>query len=813
MSNVEDCGLCLFGCLRLSCKSRGGKNKGSNGGGDTWRIRLLRKNSRLPKQESSKGRGCRCDSETCLASHEPMDRHGSENSLRSSPTCPSAVKEASFLTEKTIRPRVPPFCLSSLHREECAVPMPQVQQVALADHCLSHLKIQFAGMKTELSTKTKASLSLVPVTPTTSSTTAGSEHCLDPEGSFGMLRCDSYDTKDLHVSEKSIKQNPRHPLAVREKEKISRTKLPATTVSNPHGEECVVPMLPVRQVSSAHRCPSVLEIQLADMVMEMSTQTKLSLHLATITPTTSITTIDSEHRLDTEESFAKFRLRTRSDFSAAVLSINRKEQPKASFANDIDAVGRLFYQSIPRTFAKIECISRVANAKLYSKFSNFITEAGGCDIAFYTPPDLRCLGRLQENGFSQEDFSYEELGSGIRVSLHAGMACREAVSVQRQKSGHPFCICLLLCCPGTLGKDGDETTRSDRFSNPMKYIVKDPTRLYLAYTIDFWAKALTPLHSKHLHDRICEADDTSEKRQDHRQQYQVEAKRLLTNSLKRVQIRSKQIKCLLSEQRWLQKGSISNLIHLEDGSQEAVAVTSLYILGSGGTGLKKCSDPCSCGYSGVTVFRVDNNDLYVDFDAQGATEGDAQSEFAAEQDEQPVSSSAQRTHWNRTRSPSPDVQQRNARRDRKTSPSPDAQQRNREQRRNASPSPDMQQRARSSSPSAQRWGRRRFQQQLVWHGTRLKKGDGDYATLEEKLESIAVNGFDPLRCVKGSCGKPGGIWASTVPLASFGTGSDGRCAFILCAAKTLFNEWVGISSVRMLERSRILPLYVITHKL
>lgn len=104
----------------------------------------------------------------------------------------------------------------------------------------------------------------------------------------------------------------------------------------------------------------------------------------------------------------------------------------------------------------------------------------------------------------------------------------------------------------------------------------------------------------------------------------------------------------------------------------------------------------------------------------------------------------------------------------------------------------------------------RYREDVVWHGTRLKRVDGEGASLATKLQSIAEKGFDPSRCIKGAAAE-GGIWVATSPLASFGHGCDGLVAFVLCLAKTHFNEWVDATCARVLQRERVLPLYSLVH--
>jgi hypothetical protein len=116
-------------------------------------------------------------------------------------------------------------------------------------------------------------------------------------------------------------------------------------------------------------------------------------------------------------------------------------------------------------------------------------------------------------------------------------------------------------------------------------------------------------------------------------------------------------------------------------------------------------------------------------------------------------------------------------------------------------------RSRVGSPSR---ASTRYREVVVWHGARLKRVDGEGTSLAAKLQSIAENGFDPLRCTKGATAE-GGIWVATEPLEAFGHGCDGLKAFVLCLAKTHFNEWLGATSARVLQRERVLPLYSLVH--
>lgn len=107
-------------------------------------------------------------------------------------------------------------------------------------------------------------------------------------------------------------------------------------------------------------------------------------------------------------------------------------------------------------------------------------------------------------------------------------------------------------------------------------------------------------------------------------------------------------------------------------------------------------------------------------------------------------------------------------------------------------------------------GESKYREDVVWHGTRIKRMDGEGASLATKLQSIAEKGFDPHRCMKGAAAE-GGIWVATSPLGSFGHSGDGLVAFVLCLVKTHFNEWVDANCARVLQRERVLPLYSLVH--
>lgn len=494
---------------------------------------------------------------------------------------------------------------------------------------------------------------------------------------------------------------------------------------------------------------------------------------------------------------------------------------------DVQRVTRLFHSSIPRSFGTITFIERVTNRTLYARFRSLAAAELGCEAVFYVPPDLSQLPRLQEDGFTVADYQYTStLGNGVPVSVHAGVAHRRAIELKEKGKGDSdFCICVLLCCPGKLGAEGG--TVSDKVTNPLEYCVTDPERLYLAYVVHYRIKDTKVLTDDDLALKIQEAERAAAERHKAAKarwvRYSQECDTLLEKVLSRLQTVCAAAMSFSTGSQY--QVPATQMVTLPEGSEEAEAVISLYLRGGGAVGRrtgKNCGeiireverrDLCK-----VIVMRVENYNLFQEYCRQG---GDVDSDVVERSRTDSSGDNATRsrvdnvTEFNNLgRSPSKYLSNPDSGGDTPSNP--------RSPRGSMSPralSPRVSSRsaklgfaARGSSPRSQRRAERapRFREQVVWHGTRLKKEDGDGGTLDQKLRSIAEKGFEPWRCLKGAH-KDGGIWAATAPLASFGLGSDGRVAFVMCIAKTNFNEWVDTSCVRVLSRERVLPLYTIMH--
>lgn len=479
--------------------------------------------------------------------------------------------------------------------------------------------------------------------------------------------------------------------------------------------------------------------------------------------------------------------------SAAIATVSRGETPDDS---DVQRVTRLFHSSVPRSVVTVRRIRRVTNVAAYARFRQLAAAEGGCEAAFYAPSDPAQLSRLQEDGFSVKGFeTVPALGRGLPVFVHAGLAFRRARELQKPAADDTYCICLVLCCPGRLGTDSG--TQADRLVNPSEYAIVEPTRLHLSYTIHCRFRETSPQHKEQLNSRIREAEQAAVERQRAAkvrwQQYQIACEHLFGEAIGRLQAAWARRSLSIEEA----VAPATKIVALEDGCEEARAVIALYQLGGGSIEGAPLQSPRGIGRASpprVLVQRIENYALFRDYGSAGSAER-VYTEAVAGEDSQ--------------RSPSPPRGQVDSRtpgqRQIDGSKSP----------RKAAKSPrehPLFGMVADDSPSRKdRAGRPRFQEHVVWHGTRLKREDGnDGASLEGKVRSIALHGFDPLRCVKGSTAL-GGIWAATAPLASFGKGLDGRYAFMLCLAKTAYNEWVDTSCVRVLSRERVLPLYVIMH--
>lgn len=529
------------------------------------------------------------------------------------------------------------------------------------------------------------------------------------------------------------------------------------------------------------------------------------------------------------------RARRRTDSSICrKFSAAMQKESNGDILNEEDTgcVLRLFHASVPRLAASVKCVERVSNMASYSRWRSLAGAEGvlgtGDEAVFCAPPDLSLLPRLREGGLRSLPKALLEKGStavsGLRVFTHAADACREALASQwPQGSGGTYCICVSLLCVGAelalpSPSVGAEDAAVDNEAVKGGVVVR-LDRLYLAYMMHFQFHAVN--HRAALADRVAEMERLAMERQRvskvHLSQYLVACRALLTSCLARLRC-ALDVEGTASEAKRLGRwsaGQVSSvlpavrLVKLDNAGAEAEEVISLYLMGGGGVTSRPSSPqrggegapvgPHSQGLRDVEVRRVENLWLFDAYVGQGVPADGSPRALASA-----GSPYDELLFFPRERSESP--------RRRRTSSGVSSLLGSVAETPPASPKlsgHDLTPRCRSSGvTSPPRAPRTR--EQLIWHGARLKREDVG-SSLEDKLRSIAEQGLDPMRCVKGATAQ-GGIWAAISPLAAFGRSPiDGRIAFVLCAAKTHFNEWVDTSCVRVLSRERVLPLYILTH--
>jgi len=285
-------------------------------------------------------------------------------------------------------------------------------------------------------------------------------------------------------------------------------------------------------------------------------------------------------------------------------------------------------------------------------------------------------------------------------------------------------------------------------AEPREYCIEEPDRLLLAYVVWY-----TPTSSVSEGEKLRRCDLDVHQSVEEADLRAIERRQLYTRQQREyAKVRDSLVKVALQGLEQAAAHQVCTVL-LPTGCAEAEAVVSLYLLGGGGTAIARPPGvDVREALGSVVVQRIENRRLHSEYTALGCSAVQAVAEEAG----LGASLFAERDSIGKQKT-------------------------------------------------------LRYRESVVWHGTRLKRQDGEDVSLVEKLQSIAEQGFDPHRCLKGAAGHAGGIWVATTPLASFGRGVDGLVAFILCLAKTHFNEWVDTTCARVLQRERVLPLYSLVH--
>eukprot|EP00929_Paragymnodinium_shiwhaense_P034840 TRINITY_DN18909_c0_g3_i1.p1 TRINITY_DN18909_c0_g3~~TRINITY_DN18909_c0_g3_i1.p1 ORF type:complete len:1196 (+),score=235.39 TRINITY_DN18909_c0_g3_i1:123-3710(+) len=487
--------------------------------------------------------------------------------------------------------------------------------------------------------------------------------------------------------------------------------------------------------------------------------------------------------------------------STAMMAVEHGMAPGAA---DKWKVVQLFHEALPRSNFKVQRIDRVTDLARYGDYLARVSESTGganleeCDICFYAPANEAQLTRLTEMGFVSDDFTeMPGLGYGVPLAHRSGIAhhrrqerqmmqaSSSRASASSSSNGQAMmsnggggggaspdsdrgessirCLCVLLCSPEATG-----------MASPDERCILDPQHLLVTHVV--WYQELA--EERGIRERLATAASIigSELEVDNspagssspgsvtavvgfpgpRDQLVpttshspavARRKQLARQQREYARVRDPLIRVALQGLERVAGGTMSTVL-LPSSSVEAESVVSLYLLGGGGSRVHRPPgvDPREA-LGGVIVQRIENQPLFAEYAAIGLGDGSSAADGLGVD---------------------------------------------------------------GGSPRALVSGGQRYREDVVWHGTRLKRMDGEGASLATKLQSIAEKGFDPQRCTKGAAAE-GGIWVATTPLASFGHGCDGLVAFILCLAKTHFNEWVDATCARVLQRERVLPLYSLVH--
>lgn len=389
--------------------------------------------------------------------------------------------------------------------------------------------------------------------------------------------------------------------------------------------KAALPMLHASRAVTAFRVLSPVEIRLIDVVMRLGDEAAEE-HGSINTGRPPSTSRASAGGKSPRQPTVHQRL------SAALARNIHAETPNE---NDVACVACLFHASVPASFASLKAIRRVTNAQVYSRFRTSAAAECGCEVCFYAPPDSMRLARLQEQGLSEQDFEDTPHGRGVPVFAFAAVACRRARELQRPKGGHPFVVCVLLCCPGRIGPEAG--TRMDRNSSPSEYCFVKPGRMHLSHTLHFalgdaGPEASAPTGPLAL--KLREAEEEAVARHGAArirwEQYQAAGDCLCAAAFARC-------RSSFGTRDHAAHGARRSLVALDEGSDEREGVAALFLL-SGGTeaaraaaasgqrrrgGSSSHEGPRRAPHS-FSVHRVEHSRFFWDFHAQPGASAESQ---------------------------------------------------------------------------------------------------------------------------------------------------------------------------------------------
>jgi len=435
------------------------------------------------------------------------------------------------------------------------------------------------------------------------------------------------------------------------------------------------------------------------------------------------------------------------------MAMMAEEHGMAPGAADKWKVLQLFHESLPRGMARVERIDRLTGPQEYRSFLDVVGEEE-CEVGFYAPAGPSQLARLRESGFCIDDFEeVPGLGFGVPVASHAGAAHQRARGprslLEGDASGGERCVCVLLCAPMLFSRSASTAACSNNGVATQNGSDKPANwKEYCVLDPNLILISYTVWYLQVPEDRAAPGPRDGAVTPP----MPEPDRRIVLTERRKKQLRQQREYAKVRDP--LIKVALQGLERVADGTMSTVLLPTTSVEAESVVSLYLL------GGGGSRVNRPPG------VDPREALGGVVVQRIENQPLFREYTGLGQAADGAMSDSQSPAGENG------------------------------------TSQP--------RYREDVVWHGTRLKKADGEGASLATKLQSIAEKGFDPQRCMKGAAAE-GGIWVATTPLASFGHGCDGLVAFVLCLSKTHFNEWVDATCARVLQRERVLPLYSLVH--
>lgn len=149
-------------------------------------------------------------------------------------------------------------------------------------------------------------------------------------------------------------------------------------------------------------------------------------------------------------------------------------------------IERLFFDSMPRKYVKIQDIELVVHPTLRTRFLERVIQEGGSVEACFHGTREEYLPQILEQGLLSDQCSTGAYGLGAYMGTHAGVAHQYADP--DDKGLRHMCVVLVFVGKKVVvGKEGEvpEATSVDRIVNPTQYCFVDDDRMYVCHVITY----------------------------------------------------------------------------------------------------------------------------------------------------------------------------------------------------------------------------------------------------------------------------------------------------------------------------------------